>query len=385
MVKKEIVFRIIVPLLSIAISLGVLELFARIYLVALKEPKTQYDFRKNRPAPYKNAPYFSEKFIWESFHQPSRWLYPKGTRLIIPGDYHGTFFNIKNGIRVTTSQPVSYQNAVYLFGGSTVYSSEVPDNLTIASQLQLLFNSKYKNKYIVQNYGTTTVTISQELERLKTIQLKPNDIVVFYDGVNDIYQGLLYANPKETMIEMNRRTVNEMNVFRKLEFDIYNHWSEESSLVQLCCDPTNRSFPQHLADARLVNSLLRSLESRYRQTIKDSASQVFKSRAKFYHFLQPHLFADNILSEYEQQLSQNPYIVLRGVRESFAKGYPILKAVIRKLDQDSSFDLTESLNERPDRTEYFFDGCHVNHEANRIIASKIFEQIDKDLKIEGEN
>ncbi|HEY7160549.1 MAG TPA: SGNH/GDSL hydrolase family protein, partial [Acidobacteriota bacterium] len=251
LIRKEVLFRIITPLISIVVLLALLEFSARLYLTEFSPPRNHYEFRKTCPAPYKNASYFSEKFISESFHQPSHWIYPKGTRLIIPGDYQGTYFNVKNGLRVTTSQPRNFKHTVYLFGGSTVYDSEVPDDLTIASQLQSLFNSRYGDEFIVQNYGTTTVTIAQELERLKTIQPKPNDIVIFYDGVNDIYQGLFYANPQETMIERNRRAVKEVNLFRRIQLNVYQRWYEQSSLVQIFFDPINRSFPAHLNDPGL--------------------------------------------------------------------------------------------------------------------------------------
>lgn len=386
MIKKAVLFRIITPVISIVVLLALLEFFARLYQSEFSPPHDHYSFRKTCPAPYKNAPYFSEKFIWESFHQPSQWIHPKGTRLIIPGDYRGTYFNIKNGLRATTSQPQNFDHTVYLFGGSTVYDSEVPDNLTIASQLQSLFNSRYNSEFIVQNYGTTTVTIAQELERLKRIQTKPGDIVVFYDGVNDIYQGLFYANPDETMIERNRRAVRDVDPLRRIQLSAYNRWSEQSSFIQIFFDPINRSFPAHLNDPNLLKDLLSSLGRRYKETLEDASAYVMKSHANFYHFLQPHLFADTTLSLYEKKLSQNSFIVPKGIKESFQNGYPILKSEIGKLpDRNSRFDLTAVLNERKNGNEYFFDACHVNHEANKIIATKIFEQLDKDLRNSSRN
>ncbi len=114
---------------------------------------------------------------------------------------------VRNGIRVTAFQPEKFENTVYLFGA--IYNAEVPGYLTIASQLQSFFEARYGDRFIVQNYGTSTVTVAQQLERLKTLVLKPKDIVVFYDGANDICQGLFYANPEETIIERDHRAVAE--------------------------------------------------------------------------------------------------------------------------------------------------------------------------------
>ncbi len=380
-VRKQTVYKVLVPFLAIAIFLSALELCARLYLEVFALPRRDYDYRKKQPAPYKNAPYFSREFISESFKQPGGWQYPKGTRLIIPNDYSGTYFNVRNGTRVTAFQPEKFENTVYLFGGSTIYNAEVPDDLTIASQLQLFFKAHYGDRFIVQNYGTTTVTVAQQLERLKALVLKPKDIVVFYDGVNDIYQGLFYASPEETMIERNRRAAAEVSPARRVLFALYARGEKWSSLVRLCCDPTNRSVPPHFADAAFLDQLLVSLKLRYKQTIEAAAARATKSQAKFYHFLQPHLFASNTFSEYEKQLLQNHYIVPRGLKEAFQKGYPALKAAIRQLPETiPSYDLTEILNKRPSDSEYFLDSCHVNHEANRVIAAAIFGYIHRDLK-----
>ena len=150
----------------------------------------------------------------------------------------------------------NFKNTVYLFGASTIYNSEVPDYLTVASQLQLFFNEHYKDRFIVQNYGTTTVTVAQQLERLKTISLRPGDIVVFYDGINDIIQGLFYASPEETMIEETAVFWGEMTSVRRMLFAI-QQWS---SLSQVCLDPINRILPPHLYDTVLVDQLLASLK-----------------------------------------------------------------------------------------------------------------------------
>lgn len=380
LIGRQTLFRIIVPILTIALLLGSMELCARIYLVTYGPPQTHFDYRKRQPAPYKNASYFSQEFITESFKQPGGWQYPEGTRLIIPNDYFGKYFNVRNGIRVTSYQPASFKNTVYLFGASTIYNSEVPDYLTVASQLQLFFNEHYKDRFIVQNYGTTTVTVAQQLERLKTISLRPGDIVVFYDGINDIIQGLFYASPEETMIERNRRVLGEMTSVRRMLFAI-QQWS---SLSQVCLDPINRILPPHLYDTVLVDQLLASLKLRYKKTIVDAAAYATKSGAKFYHFLQPHLYASEKFSEYEKQLLRNYYLNPVGIRESFQKGYPTLKSAIQELPKTiPSYDLTEILNTRPSNSDYYLDFAHVNHEANRVIAAAIYKCIHRDLKLAG--
>ncbi len=365
-------FRVIVPIFSVAILLSALELFTRLYLAVFPLPQTAFDFRKERPAPYADATYFSKEFIYESFQQPGGWQYPKGTQLIIPNDYKGSHFNVANGKRFTAFQPESHQNTVYLFGGSTIYNSEVPDHLTVASKLQLLFNEYYGSTYAIQNYGTTTVTTAQQLERLRTCFLKPGDIVIFYDGVNDIYQGLFYANPEKTMIQRNRQAIKDMSFLQKSMLAL----SRKSKFAQLFLDPIDRSMPHHLSDKVRMNQILGSMKAQFISAIKDANDYSSKNQAIFFHFLQPHLFSNETLSEYEKQLSKNFFIIPRGIKEAFLIGYPELKTATTELSASiPSYDLSNILNEHTNSEEYFLDNCHVTHKANEIIARKIFDAL----------
>ncbi len=376
--KKQLVFRVIVPIFSVIVLLIVLELFTNFYLTAFGLPRRHFEFRKQQPAPYKHAPYFSKDFISEAFRQPQGWQYPKGTRLIIPNDYKGRYFNVADGRRATAFQPEKYESAVYVFGGSTTYSGEVPDTLTVPSQLQLIFNRHYGDKYIVHNYGTTTVTITQQVERLKTVSLKPGDFVVFYDGVNEIYQGIFFADPDEVMFLRDRRIMKKMSFMERFLLTTHRRFSAMSALVRVFLDPIDRSTPTHLSDINLMDQLFLSMISRYKKAIIDAHDYSSKSSATFIHFLQPHLYADDNFSGYEKHLKQNFFIVPRGMEESFRRGYPVLEKAISELPKSiHSYDLTDILNNRPDNVEFFLDSSHVTHQANRIIAENIFNSLNK--------
>lgn len=371
-IKKKAAFRIAAATLSVFITLLLLETLSHIYIYFFLPPRTHHDYRKQRPAPYADASYFSDEFIAESFEQPGGWQYPENTRLIIPNDYSGVHFNTKNGLRVTANQPTSYQNTIFLFGGSTIYNSEVPDHHTVASYLQALFSLHYGDNYAVDNYGTTTVTIAQQLERLRTCSPHSGDIVVFYDGVNDIYQSVFYANPEETMIQRNRRTVQGMPLPQRFLLRL----SEKSAFAGLFLEPINRSMPPHLVDEPYLDELLASLRSRFMDSVYNANAFSTSHGAVFFHFLQPHLFSDDKYSDYENQLIQNSFIVPAGVKEAFQIGYPELKTATAELSETIySYDLSDVLNERPEGVEFYLDSCHVTHRANQIVAEKIFDRI----------
>ena len=79
------------------------------------------------------------------------------------------FFNVLNGFRFTTDTPLSHKKRVLLFGGSTLFSQEVPDKFTIASFLQRELNEK---GIMVKNYGLPGMNSRQQYEILKNIDVK---------------------------------------------------------------------------------------------------------------------------------------------------------------------------------------------------------------------
>jgi lysophospholipase L1-like esterase len=81
---------------------------------------------------------------------------------------------------------------VWMFGGSTLYGSGVPDWATIPSFLSKELNSAPNHCVVITNFGTEAYNSNQEL-LLLIEQLKAGrrpDAVIFYDGVNDSYTGV---------------------------------------------------------------------------------------------------------------------------------------------------------------------------------------------------
>ena len=185
--KKRNLFKIIFIQITITLILLVLiDLIANLFIdrVGHKE------FRLQRPEPYANASYFSKDFINESFTQPGKWLLDEKYGGVKPDNYKGKWINVKNNRRVTINEQKDYLGKIYIFGGSTVYNGEVPDDLTIASQLAGIGANNLS--YKVMNMGATSVHSTQQLGRLQSeINLKKNDIVIFYDGLTMFYKELL--------------------------------------------------------------------------------------------------------------------------------------------------------------------------------------------------
>lgn len=372
-INRETLFKFGVPVVTVIFIIISLEFFSWVYIKYFSIPTTPFDFRISRPEPYKNAPFFSQDFVKEAFFQPGGWDISEKTGDISPKDFSGIYFNTSGGIRKTSFQPEKFENTVYFFGDSTVYCAEVPDQYTIASQLQLLFNKFYPEKYVIQNFGITSFTTAKQLKMLKTVgDLKQGDIVIFYEGINEIFLNIFYTNAESSYMKAVQNDLDALSWLLKIMMGL----SEKSYFVRLFLNPVDYAVPEHLSDDIFVQKMTQQTQPEFIRDIIEAHNYSTKSGAQFFHFLQPHFFADDLYTEYEEKVKSNKYLTPAGIEGSFKKGYVNLKKANAELAESiKSIDLTRILDEHKNDEEYFLDFVHVNHTANKIIAENIFRNI----------
>lgn len=370
---RETAFKFIIPVVSILIVVLTLEFLSWFYVEYFSIPTTAFDFRIKQPRPYQNNDYFSRDFVKESYLQPGGWHISQKTGDIVPNDFSGTFYNTKNGRRLTSFSPRKHENTVFVFGGSTIYSLETPDEYTVPSQLQLLFNKFYPEKYIVQNFGIISFTTTQQLKLLKTVsEIKPGDIVIFYDGVNEVFLNIFYANPHSSMVKVARQNLDTLSWIFKFTVML----SERFYFARLFLNPVDYGIPRHLGDDTFINKMAELSEREFAQNIIEAYKYSTERGAHFFHFLQPQFYSDDFYTEYEKDLKKNKYLMPGGVEESFKKGYPHLKKVTIELGRSiNSYDLSGIFDGHKEGDEYFLDSVHVNHTGNRVVAENIFKSV----------
>ena len=188
----------LVALIASLLTLGFLEFAARGYF-RLCPPighVDRWEFRSTRPPAYERAEYFCKDFLAESLVCQREFVPPPGKTFLVPGDFFGRWINVSGGRRTTDFLPAAAQNRVLFFGGSTLFCGEVPDAETIASRLQLLINGSVGPRLAVENYGVPSMNAAQQLERLRTLELHRGDVVIFLDGVNDVYYSVYNGNAR---------------------------------------------------------------------------------------------------------------------------------------------------------------------------------------------
>jgi lysophospholipase L1-like esterase len=326
-------------------------------------------FRATQPPPYDEAPFFSPEFIDESFAQPGGWRKLSGVNAIVPHDFRGEYFNVADGIRHTTEVPKRATATIYLLGGSTIYGSEVPDGYTIASYLQRKINKLRFANHRVVNLGVTSVGTNQQVERLRMTTLAAGDTVVFYDGVNDVIQGVLYGNAGDTIFGNDRS--------RSLGHRLMYRLSKHSIATRYVLARTNANYRIANLDARVAFTA-----ERYRSNL-DEAERIARAQgASFVHFLQPTLYSLKRRGDYERELLTYGFVPVQA-EEAFVAAYPELKKVVasRAVHGSADFDLTAIFDalEEP----VYLDGWHINHRGNEVIAHHILTRLGAAKRVHG--
>lgn len=356
-----------VAILTVVLTVGLIEGgTVALNIIAPLPAKTWDQYRLRLPAPYRNVPYNVPEIVSEA--KQITWQTGDGFGWL-PNDRSGRYINILRHQRVTTDQPKKGVRRIWLFGGSTVMGAEVPDNLTIPSFLQRRFADGGDQVSLVLNVGATTITSSHQLFKLTHMSdVQADDIVIFYDGVNDIIQSLYYQNPSGTMIEANRQVIANLPPGQRLIWWIYTTFGKWSPFVNRFLNPTSPTYIQ----VHVTEEALARLEDDYFNMLKN-ASEFSKSRgAKFVHFLQPNIYTVKERTRYEESLIQNGWLYPTNLKDVYTTGYPALRRASQRASDIGivALDLSDVFDKR--RGEIFLDFCHVNEHGNESVADGIY-------------
>jgi len=264
-----------------------------------------------------------------------------GNKIAEGKEFRSRFINFRNGERDTMPEPVTVENDFLVFGGSTVLCLEVPDDLTLPSQIQRRF-VQLGIKTRVHNYGRGGKKIGK-VETLidGAVKKHPRTTkIVLYFGYNDV--GWLGGqNPR--------------------------------NFVSACIDRIF-GFLSALYIARLIDLLVKVIR------VRNSAKRYARSNLEFfkylkekyakngidvYFFLQPLILTKEKLSLLEKSWLISDPLFLTGIRAGYttylSEGRDIVVSMIGILD---SFENT-----------LFVDNCHLGPLGNHFVARGIVDLV----------
>ncbi|MDP6632289.1 MAG: SGNH/GDSL hydrolase family protein [Dehalococcoidales bacterium] len=308
------------------------------------------------------------------------------------GPYHGEYINVNSeGVRTTWrpgETPGELAETLYVFGGSTVWGYGARDDHTIPSYLyKLLDSSDYDVE--VHNYGEWAYTITQETVYLALLLKEGHrpDYVIFYGGANEVYAAYQSGVPDAhyDQLRISEKLGAEPSVPASVS-SILNAIPvvlTSYSKIYMVLDKTiqyifRSSFQEQDLDAvasdyndEELRLLSAGIAENYLESINflERLSQSYGF--KYAYFQQPTTFTEKKLTDEETatdpRVTDSHHGLLQQMTYASLVGNP----------PASFFSIMEALG---DRTEtYYIDFVHISEKGNEVIATKIFEILEKDL------
>jgi len=365
-----------------------------LYYIMPKQTTTSDDARVNADS-YHDPSWVSDyyKELFES--SASRWEpYTYWRRR----SFSKKYINIDdNGIRKTSQHTCTNEKLkIFFFGGSTVWGTGVRDDFTLPSLLskQLAAHDICAD---VTNFGESGYVNTQELFILIRELEKNNipNIVIFYDGVNDVYSA--YQNKIAGLAQ------NEINRFKEFNSQIllsqHSHESPLDYIKAFIMSTATYKYLSHRgttsnpapglanyfsSNAIFFNSYINRAKKE-KPDLSKSCLDIYKTNVeiieslskafnfKTYFILQPTIFQKNTLTSYESNVKQATIKSCPGLKELYKITYALLLND-EKLNKDTHFfSLKNIFSTTIDPV--FIDWCHLSETGNEIIAKEIFKRI----------
>lgn len=271
---------------------------------------------------------------------------------------------------------------IFMFGGSTLWGEGSPDWGTIPAYMQEMFNNQTDQTICIHNMGQLAFHVTQEVVELTNqlqLGVRP-DMVVFYDGVNEIGNAIESGKvwvPSGILPFRSRLEQGSGSPYAEIasSTNIYNIFSRYFI-------SENNNIPITPYSDEEVDSLIQDTVDVYLNNyrIVEALSEHFDF--KFYFFWQPTIGAGNkALTEDEQEIlaldtprSGPGYFndPLGAVRQT----YEAIEAISTEFDNlffigDTFDDYTEQI---------YIDIWHITPQGNEIIARELFNVLSPIIK-----
>lgn len=279
------------------------------------------------------------------------------------------------GSKSSTDTSDSY--VIWIFGGSTIRGATNHDDRTIPSFLaQTMNNDRTDRKYSVVNFGINSFNSLLESKYLQKalIEIRPlPDLVIFYDGANDIKYFLEHRDVYghhgyrrvKALIESYHFSL--FGLLKPLNAALYSSFTKE------LYDKINQVFIPVEQEKTLINDLVDATEKRYDYV--DKLVSCFG--AKFLLIYQPMVWTENCSPSQSIQRTERTQIVdssrMHVMRSNFAVPY---EALLERLKNKRYFvSFRDALCDRG-QAAYQPDGVHLTDYGRKTVAVKMVQLIE---------
>jgi lysophospholipase L1-like esterase len=330
---------------------------------------------------YQELSYFTEQnwspLYWKEFKLALRKTYSPYV-IWRSSAFDGTLLNIDpSGFRHTPAADcVSDAYKVYVFGGSAIWGWGATDWSTIPALLQSSLQSKLGTPVCVMNYGENAYVSTQGLIHL-ILLLESGDVpdmVIFYEGVNDILAASQSGMP---IVHQNLSEIS--NLFEDHQAPIIRFLQNSNSyqLLQIILSQIqismNSEAPKFQYDPALLSD---QVAEAYLNNYEIVNSLADTYHFDFYFFWQPYILIGNKpLSSEEQKMITGLDWVLKldpPLVELFQRTYKKIESETPNYEHlyylGNVFDLVEE-------TAWIDTWGHINPKGNQVVTDELIRVI----------
>lgn len=336
---------------------------------------------RDRQAGIENLPYYAaqdwSKVYWDEARLASGFRYrPYTVWRHTPFQGETINFN-EDGIRHTPGadcQPKAIK--IFTFGGSTMLGWGSPDWGTIATYLQTGLGELSERPVCVINYGEDGYVSTQSLIALM-LQLQSGnipDIVIFYDGVNEVIAAYESGKPvvHVTLPEITSRFEVQENPFVKIgkSTRIYTLSRRLIDAIETK-NLGNRSDISVYQETRIIpDQLAEEMMKAYLGNYQMVGALAREYGFDYYFFLQPHLaVGEKSLTKEERAIKNRMDPVLGKLAIAF---YGKVASVGPELEY---FHILADLFDDQSKLIWIDEVGHITPEGNRLVTQAILEVV----------
>ena len=358
--------------INVLICIVFVELVARIYVVRPdhQDARTQLPYYQNQ--------FWSDQY-WREFDSIERSYQPH--TIWRRSEFSGRYINVnENGLRATPqSDCTSAEKTVFMFGGSAMWGEGAPDTETVPSYLLQEIKRKFGGNICIINFAESAWTSTQSLIALIAEIQKEHvpDLVIFYDGVNDI--NAVFTSGKQ----FTHANLSEFTTRFERSEPFHARLVRNSQVIQLLYKYVVR---QRLdsgqpalffdKDAITLNEYITKTYIQNYQIVGALAEQYGFDYAFFW---QPVIgYGEKVLSPEESTMLQDANAIrIKLDEEAYSRMqfiHSMYDSIAPSLERlEHAYNLSHLFDDKMQST--YIDFVHVTPEANQMVAAEMFDRL----------
>lgn len=339
---------------------------------------------------WRALPYYQEKpwgnAYWEEDTVSRQLQYDPFVAWKSPA-FQGTQITVnENQYRVTPGadcQPDAY--TVFVFGGSTIFGTGSPDWGTIPAYLQQGLSENSERPVCVVNFGQLGyVAAQEEIELMRQLQAgNIPDVVIFYNGVNDVYSAYLYGTTYsvyglESIAAKVNGTLPQESLWDKLVDELQEN-SYTYKVFKSFADTAEEESPQSEEETRHTYTKRGLTTDGLAEEIVENVSEIHHHVLRlaelydfeFVHVWQPILMLGN------KPLAEDEIIHIETTEPTMLALYQAVYERMKTASLDNFYIITDVF----DGVDAFIyiDRFHLVPEGNEIVAARLLSLLDEAL------